>query len=54
MDCVIICTPSGSYRMTEELIDDYIYPVNLRQEIERLKRKSKAQGFRERKNSAKG
>ena len=43
MDGVIICTPFGSYRLTGEFIDDHIYPVNLRQKIERLKRKSKVQ-----------
>ena len=30
---VVVHTPHGSYRLTEELIDDQIYPINLRQKI---------------------
>jgi hypothetical protein len=34
---IIIHTPNGSFRLTEELIDDYIYPINLRELIEKHK-----------------
>ena len=32
-DGIIIKTQYGTYKLTEELIDDYIYPINLRNEI---------------------